>query len=166
MADLVSIEAALASAAQQTAGFKALTSAQATTLDAAVSRILPSVDGRPGAHEAGAVYFIDQSLATFNSRQKAPYVRGLRDLDQRAGRLVKSATFAALPSARQDEVLKAIEQTPFFQMLRVDTIFGTFALPVWGGNRNHAGWQLLGLTHQPAYQPPFGYYDADANTRS
>jgi gluconate 2-dehydrogenase gamma chain len=165
-ADLISIETALAAAATQTREFKALTAAQAATLDAAASRILPSVDGRPGAHEAGAVFFIDRSLATFNARQKRAYVKGLSDLDRRAARLVRSATFADLPAARQDEILRTIEKSPFFQMLRVDTIFGTFALPVWGGNRNHAGWRMLGLAHQPAYQPPFGDYDRDANKRT
>jgi gluconate 2-dehydrogenase gamma chain len=164
-ADIFSIEAALAAAAAQTAAFKVLTPAQATTLDAAASRILPSVDGRPGAHEAGAVFFIDQSLATFNARQKSAYVKGLRDLDRRAARLVSGATFAGLPAAQQDDVLRAIEKRPFFQMLRIDTIFGTFALPSWGGNRDHAGWQMLGMSHQPVYQPPFGYYDADVNKR-
>jgi len=165
-ADLMSIEAALAAAAAQTADFKALTPAQAKTLDAAASRILPSVDGRPGAHEAGAVYFIDQSLATFNARQKTAYTKGISDLDRRAARLVRGATFAALPAVQQDGVLKAIEKSPFFRMLRVDTIFGTFALPSWGGNRDHAGWQMLGMSHQPVYQPPFGYYDADENKRT
>ena len=29
-----------------------------------------SVDGRPGAHEAGVVFFIDKALATFNAGQK------------------------------------------------------------------------------------------------
>ncbi len=50
-------------------------------------------------------------------------------------------------------------------MLRLDTIVGTFALPAYGGNRDHLGWHMLGLTHQPVYQPPFGYYDADVNKR-
>lgn len=162
-ADLAAIEAAIASAARQTGEFKALTPAQAATLGAAASRILPSVDGRPGAHEAGAVYFIDQSLATFNREQKPAYIKGLRTLDQRAARLVKGTSFASLPAARQDDVLRTVEKTPFFQMLRVDTIFGTFALPSWGGNRGHAGWQMLGMSHQPIYQPPFGYYDADVS---
>ena len=58
-----------------------------------------------------------------------------------------------------------IERTPFFQAVRFDTIVGMFALPTWGGNRDYAGWHMLGLEHQPQFQPPFGYYDADANAR-
>jgi gluconate 2-dehydrogenase gamma chain len=173
-ADLLGIDDALAWAARQTAAtpssagaigeLTTLTPAQARVLDAAASRIIPSVDGRPGAHESGAVYFIDRSLATFNAREKTAYTKGIQDLDRRAARLVKGATtFGALETAQQDEVLRAIEKTPFFQMLRLGAIVGTFALPAYGGNRDHLGWQMLGLTHQPVYQPPFGYYDADAN---
>ncbi len=58
-----------------------------------------------------------------------------------------------------------IERTPFFQAIRFDTIVGMFALPAWKGNRQYAGWHLLGLDHQPQFQPPFGYYDAEANAR-
>jgi gluconate 2-dehydrogenase gamma chain len=170
-ADLLSVDAALAWASRQASsagdpiGFGVLTRAEAATLDAAAARIIPSVDGRPGAHEAGVVHFIDKALGTFNASQKGAYRRGVRELDRRAGRIARGgATFASLSVTQQDEVLRAMEKTPFFQMLRVDTIFGMFALPSWGGNRNHAGWQMIGLSHQPVYQPPFGYYDADANT--
>jgi len=48
-------------------------------------------------------------------------------------------------------------------MLRFDTIVGCLALPIWGGNRDYAGWRLVGLDHQPVFQPPFGYYDREAN---
>ena len=175
-ADLLGVDEALAWAARQTAvtpsssevsgDLTTLTPAQARVLDAAASRIIPSVEGRPGAHECGVVYFIDRSLATFNAQQNAPYAKGVKDLDRRAARLVKGATtFAALQAVQQDEILRAIEKTPFFHMLRFDTIVGTFALPSYGGNRDHLGWQMLGLTHQPVYQPPFGYYDADENKR-
>ena len=38
-----------------------------------------------------------------------------------------------------------------------------FALPTWGGNRDHAGWHMIGLEHQSRFQPPFGAYDVEAN---
>ena len=174
-ADLLGVERALAWAARQAAtatssdaidGLKVLTGAQARTIDAAAARIIPAVDGRPGAHEAGVVYFIDRSLATFNTRQRASYSRGVRELDRRAGRVAKGTrSFADLQPNQQDELLRAVEKTAFFRMLRFDTIAGTFALPQYDGNRNHAGWQLIGLSHQPAYQAPFGYYDAEATKR-
>ena len=74
-------------------------------IEALTSRILPSADGRPGAHEAGVVYFIDKSLATFNAAQKKLYADGVKDLNRRAARKWKGAAgFAALTPAQQDEV--------------------------------------------------------------
>jgi gluconate 2-dehydrogenase gamma chain len=170
-ADLAQVDEALAWAAQQTVSSDAprvttLTIDQGITLDALTARLIPSVDGRPGAHEAGAVYFIDKSLGTFNASERAAYDDGLRDLNRRASeRTGGQATFASLPVAQQDEIIRQIEKTPFFQAVRFDTIIGTFAVPDYGGNRNHAGWQMLGLEHQPRFEPPFGYYDASVNRK-
>jgi gluconate 2-dehydrogenase gamma chain len=170
-ADLAQVDEALAWAAQQTVSSDAprvttLTIDQGITLDALTARLIPSVDGRPGAHEAGAVYFIDKSLGTFNAGERAAYDDGLRDLNRRASeRTGGQATFASLPVAQQDEIIRQIEKTPFFQAVRFDTIIGTFAVPDYGGNRNHAGWQMLGLEHQPRFEPPFGYYDASVNRK-
>ena len=171
-ADILQIEAALAWAAQQASSpdasaIRALTKAQADAIEALTSRILPSVDGRPGAREAGAVYFIDRALSTFNAGQKKLYADGIADLNRRVARKWAGTTsFAALTPVQQDEILHDIEQTPFFQAARFDTIVGAFALPTWGGNRDYAGWRLLGLEHQMRFEAPFGYYDAGANRRS
>jgi gluconate 2-dehydrogenase gamma chain len=170
-ADVVQIREALAWAGRQveTGGAKGLSilnAAQAEVIDAVASRILPSVDGRPGAHEAGVIYFIDRALATFNADLKKLYADGISNLNRRAARRWKAASFAALTAARQDELLHAIEKTTFFKTVRLDTIVGTFALNTWGGNRDYLGWHLLGFEHQPRFQPPFGYYDAAANRRS
>jgi gluconate 2-dehydrogenase gamma chain len=178
-ADLSQVEGALAWAAEQaharhgkagaktevTSGaavFKALTQEQAGAVEAMAGRILPAVDGRPGAREAGAVYFIDRALATFNAAQKALYVEGIDSLNQRAA----GGKFAALTPPQQDALLREIEQTPFFQTVRFDTLVGTFALPSWGGNRDFAGWRLLGVEHQPFFQAPFGHYDANAGANA
>jgi gluconate 2-dehydrogenase gamma chain len=172
VADVAQVEAALAWAAHQTTtepgryAVTVLTAAQAAAIDAMTARIMPSVDGRPGAREAGVVYFIDKSLATFNAAQKKLYADGVKDLNRRAGLEWKGAAgFTALTPAQQDELLHEIEKTPFFQAARFDTIVGTFALPTFGGNRDYAGWHMLGFEHQPRFQPPFGFYDADANRR-
>jgi gluconate 2-dehydrogenase gamma chain len=170
-ADVIQVEDALAWAGQQAASrgpatTAALTKAQADVVDALVSRIIPAVDGRPGAREAGATYFIDRALGTFNAGQKKLYADGIVDLNRRAAaKAPGTASFAALPVAVQDEVLGEVEQTPFFQAARFDTIIGTFALPSWGGNRDYAGWHMLGFEHQPRFQAPFGYYDADVNRK-
>jgi hypothetical protein len=171
-ADLLHVEEALAFASQQATATTAtpttaLTPADATVIEALCSRIIPSVDGRPGARDVGAIHFIDRALATFNASQRPMYVAGAADLNRRARAKVSgAASFAALTTAQQDEVIREIEATPFFQAVRVDTIVGTFALPSWGGNRDYMGWHLLGLEHQMSFQAPFGYYDADANRKS
>ena len=168
--DLVQVEEALAwaghQAAKEDASLSALTREQADVVDAVTSRILPSVEGRPGAHEAGAVYFIDRALASFNAVQKKLYVDGIADLNRRAASRWKgAASFAALTAIQQDELLRQIEKTPFFNAVRFDTIVGAFGLPTRGGNNNYAGWHMLGFDHQPVFQPPFGYYDAEINRR-
>jgi len=170
VADLAQVEEALAWASHQTEpGLRvlgALTAGQAAVIEALTSRILPSADGRPGARDAGVVYFIDKSLSTFNRAQKKVYANGVKDLDRRATRKWKGAPgFAALTPEQQDELVTDIEKTPFFQAVRFDTIVGTFALPEWGGNRSYLGWQMLGFEHQPRFQAPFGFYDADVNRR-
>ena len=109
--------------------------------------------------------FIDRALGTFNAQQKTRYVDGVADLNRRAAAKAPGAPFASLTAAQQDDLLREIEKTPFFQAVWFDTIVGTFGLPTWGGNRDYAGWHLLGFEHQPSYQPPFGYYDADINKR-
>jgi gluconate 2-dehydrogenase gamma chain len=169
-ADLVDVEEALAYAVQQAAPGAptvppAFDAAQGAVVDALVGRLIPAVDGRPGAREAGAARFIDRALATFNASQKKAYVDGLADLNRRAAAKQGGTTFDKLSATQQDEVLREIEQTPFFQMARFDTIVGTFALPTWGGNRDHLGWQMIGFEHLPRFQAPFGFYDADANRR-
>lgn len=171
-ADLLEVEDALAFASQQAsanvaAQTRTLTPAQSEVVSALTSRILPAVDGRPGATEAGAVYFIDRALGTFNAAQRSLYTEGIADLNRRAqAKVAGAASFAALPAPQQDEVIRSIEATPFFQAVRLDTVVGTFALPSWGGNRDYMGWHLLGLEHQMSFQAPFGYYDADVNRRN
>jgi gluconate 2-dehydrogenase gamma chain len=169
-ADLFHFEEALAWAAQQVQSggeLKTFTRPEADVVEAMTARILPSVDGRPGAREIGVLYFIDRALSSFNAGQKKHYLDGIADLNRRAARKWKgTSSFAALTADQQDQILKGIEKTDFFQAVRFDTICGTFALPSWGGNRDHAGWRLIGLTHQPVFQPPFGYYDAEARKGS
>jgi gluconate 2-dehydrogenase gamma chain len=165
------LEDALTWAADQnqnpaTRTFSALTAEQARALEAMTARILPSVDGRPGAREAGAVLFIDRSLATFAADQKAAYVDGVQEINRAAAaRSPGAGSFDALTTAQQDEVLLQLQDSPFFQTVRFATIVGTFGLPSLGGNRDYAGWHMLAFEHQPSFEAPFGYYDAQAGGR-
>jgi gluconate 2-dehydrogenase gamma chain len=86
---------------------------------------------------------------------------GLAALQAMANKNYGSARFSALSAEQQDALLLAIETSEFFATMRFLTLAGLFALPDYGGNREHLGWDLLGFDHRHAWQPPFGYYDAD-----
>jgi gluconate 2-dehydrogenase gamma chain len=125
-------------------------------LEAIASRIFPSDDGTPGAKEANVIGFLERMFTGVHSARLPLMRSGLVDLTTRAG-----GSFAELPAARQDDLLKQVEQTEFFQLLRAFTLCGMFADPSWGGNREKAGWKLLGFDDRAIWQPPFGFYDAN-----
>lgn len=167
-ADPDELRASLAHAARASSGMRApawdfFTPEQAADVEAIAAQIVPT-DDLPGAREAGAVYFIDHSLATWAQDQREAFSRGLDDLNRQANqRWPETGRFAVLSSDRQIELLRAVEQAPFFQMIRFLTIAGTFANPSWGGNRAKVGWRILGFEDRFVWQPPFGDYDAGAN---
>ena len=141
------------------AGWSHLSPAEAATIAALVDQIIPP-DDLPGAAEIGVVHFIDQALGGFLADTASDLKAGLADLDRRAQHVSpRPAGFAALPVADQTLLLQQVENTPFFRQAILLTHCGLFALPSWGGNRNQAGWQLLGFDSRHAWQPPFGYYD-------
>lgn len=134
-------------------------------MDAIAAQIVPSGDS-PGAREAGALHFIDHSLATWAQNQRDQITRGLEDLNRQVNeRWPGTGHFASLLAERQVELLHAVERTPFFQQVRFAVIAGTFANPAWGGNKDGLGWQILGFEPRFVWQPPFGDYDADEMRR-
>ena len=154
-----------------------LTAAQAADLDAVASLIIPS-DDTPGAHEAGVVYFLDKSLATWAADQRPMVTDGLAELHKRAtaagamqagnarngAAVPRGALFARLSSDRQREVFASMEKDkhPFFFAVRGATITGMFANPEYGGNANKAGWKLIGFDDRFSWAAPFGWYDSHA----
>jgi gluconate 2-dehydrogenase gamma chain len=165
--DLVGAGDALAyarQAVQQTPApaFTALTADEAAVIEAAAARIIPS-DDTPGAKEAGVVYFIDRAFSTFQKNDLPQIQKLVVDLNRRARRRKPGvANFATLAAADQDAILKQIEKSDDFGGLRYFTIVGMFANPSWGGNKDMVGWKLLDFMPHGAFQPPFGYYDAEA----
>jgi gluconate 2-dehydrogenase gamma chain len=151
-----------AAAAAQDAGapFLHLSPLEAAGLDAIAARIIPT-DETPGAREAGVIHFIDQALGDFMAESAGELRAGLASLDAQAMRAFEGERFSALQPAAQDELLRGIEDSPFFGLMHFLTVAGMFALPSYGGNRDYIGWQLLGLSHQHAWLPPFGHYDAE-----
>ena len=44
------------------------------------------------------------------------------------------------------------------------TAAGMFAMPSRGGNRNKAGWKLIGFKDQFSWASPYGWYDTKGNS--
>ncbi|TXS96545.1 gluconate 2-dehydrogenase subunit 3 family protein [Parahaliea maris] len=152
--------AALASSAQAAmtadTGFTTLSANEAADIDAITARILPTTD-TPGAREAGVVHFFDRALAQELSDALPP----LRAFIDHLNSGLDGQRFASLNPLQQDELLILNQQDERFELCRVMTLFGFFAMPSYGGNRDHVGWELIGFKgHQGAWAPPFGYYDA------
>jgi gluconate 2-dehydrogenase gamma chain len=144
--------------------FQFFTQQQAADVEAITAQIIPT-DSTPGAREARCVNFIDRLLATREKERQAAYAQGLKDVQAKAAELVPgAASFAALTSAQQIQVLTALEKSPFFTMVRNDTILGMFSDPKHGGNYNQVGWKLIGYNPSLKFpyenKAPFGYYDA------
>jgi gluconate 2-dehydrogenase gamma chain len=157
---LLAVAQAASAAIEQGASLRNLDPAEAAALEAIAARIIPS-DDTPGAREAGVIHFIDQALDEFMADASAELRAGIDSVDALAADAVDGRRFAQLGPEDQDAILQGIEETPFFGLMHFLTVAGMFALPAYGGNRNHLGWKLLGFDHRHGWQPPFGHYDAE-----
>jgi gluconate 2-dehydrogenase gamma chain len=130
-----------------------LTASEAATLEAFVSRLIPSDRNGPGALQAGATRYIDGALGLALAAHRPAYAAGLAALEAHAQARAGSS-FAALPAARQDELLGDLEQnratgfspssSVFFDLVLGHTLEGTFGDPFYGGNQDFIGWELIG----------------------
>jgi gluconate 2-dehydrogenase gamma chain len=134
----------------------------ARELEALTSQIIPSDDG-PGAREAGVIYFIDRALATFESDKREAYHTGMSEIQQARAKLFPHSTsIAGLAPADQIKLVHAIEKSAFFELLRTHTVWGFVGSPSYLGNRGKVGWVHIGFDDRMQFEPPFGYYDAQA----
>lgn len=124
----------------------ALTPDELATLKLVIERLIPSDDLGPGAVEAGVHVFIDRALAGAEAATLPMYQEGLAAI---AG--AGDDGFASLAAEAQDEVLVQAEQNGldnqpagFFGLLLEHTRQGMFGDPIWGGNVDFAGWDLIG----------------------
>lgn len=131
----------------------------AADVEALAAQIVPSGDS-PGAREAGVIYFIDRALMTFDQDKHLNYRDGLAEFQEiRKQMFPGSDAIASLSAAEQLRFMAAIDKKPFFQLLRTHTLMGFLCDPSYGGNRNEAGWKLIGFEDKFVFEPPFGYYD-------
>jgi gluconate 2-dehydrogenase gamma chain len=141
--------------------FEFFTPEQAVEVEAIAAQIIPT-DDSPGAREARVIYFIDRALMTFDTDQKKEYTEGLPQLQAKVKELFPGvAKFSAATAGQQIAVLKAIEKTPFFGVVRGHTVMGFLADPARGGNFDQVGWKHINFTDDHMYKPPFGFYDRD-----
>lgn len=125
----------------------ALKPAELETLKAALARIIPADELGPGAVEAGVFIFIDRGLAGPNAATLPVYQAGLAALDKAAGQ----GGFAGADASHQDDLLTQAENNKladapdgFFALLLEHTRQGMFGDPIYGGNRDFIGWDLIG----------------------
>lgn len=147
------------------ARYKVLSQEEAADIITLSSIIFPS-DGTPGAKEAGVVFFVDQSLATTGKRMKKPLLGVLAGVNAEvATRFPGKTRVAATTDAQQIELMTWIEKNKpeWFGMIKGLSVAGMFAMPSRGGNRNKAGWKLIGFKDQFSWQAPYGWYDAEGN---
>lgn len=149
---------ALAQASAAGEPYANLTPSEGRTLEAIVSRLIPSDENGPGALEAGAVQYIDRALGSALASSRASYQAGLAALDSLA-REANGDSFAALGAEAQDALLVAIERdaaplqsditdfplspADFFALVREHTLEGTFCDPYYGGNQDFIGWIMV-----------------------
>lgn len=123
---------------------KALTADELTTLKAAIDCLIPSDEIGPGASESGVFVYIDRSLAKPYAQHLTAYQDGLAALDAAAG----ADGFAGIANDEQIAIMQQAEAGEvaegFFNLLLTHTQEGMFADPMYGGNRDFAGWDLLG----------------------
>jgi gluconate 2-dehydrogenase gamma chain len=152
-----------------------LTAAERVTVGAVFDRLIPADDLSIGAVEAGCVEFLDRQLAggwgraatryragpfkpgTAEQGNQSPftprdhYRRGLPALDARCRR-DHGKVFADLTPQQQDAALAAMEAgghgdeaKALFVFLLQNVREGYFADPLYGGNKDMAGWKLVGF---------------------
>jgi gluconate 2-dehydrogenase gamma chain len=148
----------------------------AATIAAFTERLMPGAPGKPGAGDAGVLNYIDLALAGAYADLQDFYRRGLAQLDAHC-RKNYSESFVRLDSTRQDEVISLLEQgkanefawptaRAFFETLRTHTMEGMFADPVYGGNKDFAGWRLVSFPGVQAVFTPADLQSKDPFTRA
>ncbi len=145
-------------------GYQFFTREEGDLMEALAGRIWPGDVDDPGAVQAGAATYVDRALAGAYSAYQQPYRLVLRDLldtiERRHGVGVE-----ALDDAQLDVLLGELENrsgdeaflsrmpsrklqlglgpSSSFEMIRTHVLEGVFCDPIYGGNRDFAGWRAV-----------------------
>ena len=137
------------------AGAAPLTEAERATLGALLERMFPADELGPGALEIGVPEYVERALGGAYAELAPIYRRALAGLDE-AARQAWERSFVRLSPEQQDALtgrlerreIAAIEQSEaagFFELVWLHLREGLFADPIHGGNRDLAGWKLIGF---------------------
>jgi gluconate 2-dehydrogenase gamma chain len=148
----------------------------AATIAAFTERLMPGAPDKPGARDAGVVRYIDLALAGAYADLQDFYRRGLAQLDAYCHKTYREP-FSQLDAARQDAVITALEEgkatgftwptaQEFFNTIRTHTMEGMFADPIYGGNKEFAGWRLVGFPGAQAIFTPTDMQSRQGFTRA
>jgi gluconate 2-dehydrogenase gamma chain len=146
-----------------------LNQSDSAAIDALTERLMPGAPGQPGARDAGVLNYIDLALAGAYAELQDFYRRGCAALEAHC-RKTYGQSFAQLTTAQQNDVVTAMIEgkassftwptsQAFFNTVRTHTMEGMFADPVYGGNKDFAGWRLVGF---PGAQPVFTTADMES----
>jgi len=129
-----------------------LTAREAETLEEICDCLIPADEHGPGARHARAVHYIDRALASHNREDRDHYLISLTAIDDYS-LSTRRKLFHQLPRDVQNSILLALQEdkvpgcspgsSGFFNLVRSQTIDGTFCDPYYGGNQNFVGWDLL-----------------------
>jgi hypothetical protein len=127
---------------------------QQKTLRAALDCLIPP-DDFPGAWDAGVGDYLDGLLRGDEAQLQPVYRLGLDALEAEA-QAQYGTGFAELKAARQETLLKAVEEgevdalwpipaRQFFALLNRHAAEGFYSDPGNGGNREAVSWQMIGF---------------------
>ena len=139
-------------------------------ISAAMETIFPKDEKGPGAIELGAPYYLDKQLAgpwgiNADDYRKGPFqpgemplnngeifLAGARSLNSVAiseydatsfNQLEEEQKIALLTKYEAGEIeIPGVPSAAFFTMLRAATLQGCYCDPMYGGNKNMAGWSM------------------------
>ena len=134
--------------------FTALNPTESATLDALFEQLFPADEYGSGASSIGVIRYLDRALSGPYAQHVEVYRLGVYALDAESGERF-GKPFIEADSAQQQELIAAVEQGSapnfravegknFFELARSHLQEGLFGDPIYGGNRNKAGWRFLG----------------------
>jgi gluconate 2-dehydrogenase alpha chain len=117
--------------------------------------MFPADELGPGALAIGVPEYLQRALGGAYAELLPTYKLALAGLDE-AARQEWGEPFASLPAERQDSLIARLEQRQiarieqseaagFFELVWQHLREGLFADPIHGGNKDLAGWKLIGF---------------------